>query len=163
MSRLVNGSSWYRQGETTVQHAHRILIAWGQRSAWRFRAVKTVKALSHECLSRSPSQPPAYDSGMRGRIGAPRAQCYTESAAAATTGASVYRSISRGSIDMAACAVCRFGDGEFVLPLAPGRYSSRSVKSRAQWKWCRDSGANSICRARSPVLSNLQPAAQFVA
>jgi len=81
------------------------------------------KGTVHECLSRSPSQPPAYDWGMRGRIGAPRVQCYTEAPPPPSQEDQCIEAFREGSIEMTACAVCRFDDGEFVLPLAPGRYT----------------------------------------
>ena len=81
------------------------------------------KGAGHRCSSPLPSRPPAYDSGMRGRIGAPRAQCNTEAPPPPPQDDQCIEAFREGSIDMTACAVCRFDDGEFVLPLAPGRYT----------------------------------------
>ena len=86
------------------------------------------KVTEHRCLSQSPSQPPAYDSGVRGRIGEPLAQCFRDTdteAAPEEPEPSDYQCIEafrEGSSETAACAACRFDDGEFRLPLAPGRY-----------------------------------------
>jgi hypothetical protein len=95
----------------------------------------------HQCLPRPRSQPPTYDSGVRGRIGAPYSQCYGNlPTVPPPQEEQCIEAFREGGTDMTACAACRIGDGEFVLPLAPGRYvleidqESRKVEVRSgQW------------------------------
>ena len=78
----------------------------------------------HECLRGMRNQPATYDSGVRGRIGAPNAQCGrgTRRAEPEVPENQCIEAFREGSAYMAACAGCQIGDGAFVLPLPPGRY-----------------------------------------
>jgi hypothetical protein len=113
------------------------------------RPVQTRQGLAHDCLLRLRSRPPSYDSGVRGRIGAPQSQCYgNPPGPPALLPDERYESgryqcieaFREGSPEMAACGTCRLGAGDFVLPLAPGRYvleigqESRTVEvAPGQW------------------------------
>jgi hypothetical protein len=101
-----------------------------------------AKPSVHECLPRRRSHPPpAYHSGIKGRIGAPFTPCYgSPPTMPPPQEEQCIEAFREGSTDMAACAACRTGDGEFVLPLAPGRYileidqESRAVEvAPGQW------------------------------
>jgi hypothetical protein len=95
------------------------------------RPAQTRQGLAHVCLLRMRNRPPSYDSGVRGRIGAPQSACYgNPPGPPALLPDERYESgryqcieaFQEGSTEMAACGTCRLGAGDFVLPLAPGRY-----------------------------------------
>ena len=104
--------------------------------------IPSGKGTLHECLNGSRSEPPAYDSGIRGRIGAPLT-CYGNwlgGRGAPPGSQQCIEAFRQGTAEMAACAKCRPDYGGFVLPLPPGRYvlevgdESRAVEVAAgQW------------------------------
>jgi hypothetical protein len=112
------------------------------RGAMRCRENPLGPGAPHYCSLGPRSQPPpVYDSGVRGRIGAPSNRCYGNPPAVPPPQEhQCIEAFREGATDMAACAGCRIGDGEFALPLAPGRYvleigqESRTVEvTSGQW------------------------------
>ena len=112
------------------------------RGAMRCRENPLGPGAPHYCSLGPRSQPPpVYGSGVRGRIGAPFTPCYGNPPAVPPPEEhQCIEAFREGSTNMAACAGCRLRDGEFVLPLAPGRYvleigqESRAVEVVAgQW------------------------------
>jgi hypothetical protein len=112
-----------------------------RRGALKCREIRLSQDTVHSCLPRIRSKPPVYDSGVRGRLGKPNSPCYGNPPGppALMPGekypgdrSQCIEAFREGETNMAACAACRSNDGDFVLPLPPGRYVLQlSYESRA--------------------------------
>jgi hypothetical protein len=81
------------------------------------------KITKHRCLSRRPSPPPDYNSGIRGRIGVPFSSCNQNGREIPPPwDYQCIEAFREENSEIVACAACRFDDGEYRLPLLPGRY-----------------------------------------